>query len=78
MNRLDLVWFTRRAALFFNQSFCLLITISGGYIVKDLSRRIIISLTLATIIVGGMSVSLANMPENPDQNDDIIVQVQGE
>jgi hypothetical protein len=46
--------------------------------VKDLSRRIIISLTLAIIIVGGMSVSLANMPESPDQNDDIIVQVQGE
>ncbi|MBO1514524.1 MULTISPECIES: protein YkpC [Metabacillus] len=44
---------------------------------KDLSRRIIISLTLAVIIMGGMSVSLANMPASPASNDEI-VQVQGE
>ncbi|MFC0270792.1 protein YkpC [Metabacillus herbersteinensis] len=29
---------------------------------KDLSRRMIISLTLASIILGGMSVTFANMP----------------
>jgi hypothetical protein len=45
--------------------------------VKDLSRRIIISLTLAVIIMGGMSVSLANMPGSPSQNNEI-VSVQGE
>jgi len=40
--------------------------------VKDLSRRFIISLTLALIIMGGMSVSLANMPGNPTDNDEIV------
>jgi len=44
--------------------------------VKDLSRRIIISLTLAVIIMGGMSVSIANMPGKP--SDDEIVQVVSE
>lgn len=44
---------------------------------KDLSRRFIISLTLAVIIMGGMSVSLANMPASPS-SDDGIAQVQGE
>ncbi|WP_197089518.1 protein YkpC [Bacillus sp. SA1-12] len=44
---------------------------------KDLSRRIIISLTLAGIIMGGMSVSLANMPSSPAGNNEI-GQVQGE
>lgn len=44
---------------------------------KDLSRRIFISLTLAVIIMGGMSVSLANMPTTTTSNDDI-VQVQGQ
>nr|WP_226665954.1 protein YkpC [Metabacillus litoralis] len=44
---------------------------------RDLSRRFIISLTLAVIIMGGMSVSLANMPTNPTSNNEI-VQVQGE
>jgi hypothetical protein len=48
----------------------------GGYFVKDLSRRIIISLALAVIIMGGMSVSLANMPAR--SNNDEIVQVQEE
>ncbi|MDQ0231342.1 hypothetical protein J2S19_002625 [Metabacillus malikii] len=43
---------------------------------KDFSRRIIISLTLAVIIMGGMSVSLANMPTTSNTNDEI-VQVQG-
>jgi len=45
--------------------------------VKDFSRRIIISLTLAVIIMGGMSVSLANMPAGPSNNHEV-VQVQGE
>jgi hypothetical protein len=45
--------------------------------VKDLSRRIIISLTLAVIIMGGMSVSLANMPTSSSNNKEL-VQVQGE
>ncbi|WP_168733733.1 protein YkpC [Metabacillus sediminilitoris] len=44
---------------------------------KDLSRRIIISLTLAVIIMGGMSVSLANMPASSSNNKEL-VQVQGE
>lgn len=44
---------------------------------KDLSRRIFISLTLAVIIMGGMSVSLANMPANTTSNDGNL-QVQGE
>ncbi|WP_099092766.1 protein YkpC [Bacillus weihaiensis] len=44
---------------------------------KDLSRRMIISLTLAIIIMGGMSVSLANMPQSPGDHNEI-VQVQGE
>ncbi|MGM7720196.1 protein YkpC [uncultured Metabacillus sp.] len=44
---------------------------------KDLSRRIIISLTLAGIIMGGMSVSLANMPSRPTDNNEM-VQVQGD
>ncbi|WP_175638821.1 protein YkpC [Metabacillus schmidteae] len=39
---------------------------------KDLSRRFIISLTLAVIIMGGMSVSLANMPGNPSENDEVV------
>ena len=49
----------------------------GGFFVKDFSRRIIISLTLAVIIMGGMSVSLANMPAGPSNNHEV-VQVQGE
>ncbi|MBM7603510.1 hypothetical protein JOC75_001480 [Metabacillus crassostreae] len=43
---------------------------------RDLSRRIIISLTLAVVIMGGMSVSLANMPTSPTSNNEV-VQVQG-
>lgn len=39
---------------------------------KDLSRRFIISLTLAVIIMGGMSVTLANMPVTPSENDDVV------
>lgn len=43
---------------------------------KDLSRRLIISLTLAGIILGGMSVSLANMPEAPSEKQ--LLQARGE
>ncbi|WP_307342111.1 protein YkpC [Metabacillus malikii] len=57
-------------------SHILIRVIIGGKLVKDFSRRIIISLTLAVIIMGGMSVSLANMPTTSNTNDEI-VQVQG-
>ncbi|MGG3891947.1 protein YkpC [Metabacillus fastidiosus] len=43
---------------------------------KDLSRRLIISLTLAAIILSGMSISLANMPEAPSNGQ--MLQVRGE
>ncbi len=52
--------------------FRLIIETRGGTLVKDLSRRIIISLTLAVIIMGGMSVSLANMPGESSDKDDIV------
>ncbi|MBP1079851.1 MULTISPECIES: protein YkpC [Bacillus] len=34
--------------------------------VKDMVRRIMITIVLSGIILGGMSVSLANMQESPE------------
>lgn len=33
--------------------------------VKDMARRIMISIVLSGIILGGMSISLANMEDSP-------------
>ncbi|MGD6818814.1 protein YkpC [Metabacillus sp. 84] len=40
---------------------------------KDMSRRIVISLVLTGIILGGMSVTLANVPEEKQKEENLIV-----
>ncbi|WP_241156811.1 protein YkpC [Bacillus sp. FJAT-42376] len=40
---------------------------------RDIGRRIVISLALAGIILGGMSVSFANLPAERQQEKNIAV-----
>ncbi|KZZ83114.1 hypothetical protein AS29_020215 [Bacillus sp. SJS] len=40
---------------------------------RDMGRRIVISLVLAGIILGGMSVSFANLPDEDQREENLIV-----
>ncbi|WP_249292065.1 protein YkpC [Metabacillus flavus] len=40
---------------------------------RDMGRRIVISLVLAGIILGGMSVSFANLPDGDQREENLIV-----